>query len=82
MSWPIRGQYLGQINLRARGRGVILEAVSGAHIPELNVGVDGAAAVTGHVVSCFVEGAVPTSLNMIRWQMRKHEDTLTESDAG
>ena len=44
---------------------MVLEAVSGAHIPELNVGVDGAAAVTLHVVSCFVEGVVPTSLNMV-----------------
>ena len=55
-----------EINLRARGRRVILEAVSGANIPELNVGVDGAAAVTLHGVSCFFESVVPTSLNISR----------------
>ena len=55
-----------QISLRARGRGVIFEAVSGAHLPKLHIGVDGAAAVTFHGVSCFVESVVPTSLKMIR----------------
>ena len=42
---------------------MLFEAVSGADIPELDVAVDGPAAVAVHLVSVLLESVVPTNLN-------------------
>ena len=47
----------------SRGRGILLQAVPGANIPVLQIGVNGSTAVASHPVSLQVESLVPTHLN-------------------